>query len=112
MAKWPQLRLVLAHLGGAAFHEAAVLAADFPQVAFDLSEIIEWVGAPNAPSAQGLAEVIQQIGADRIMLGSDFPWYDPGATVDKVLALPGIGRLEASALLGETAFQLLTLKTG
>jgi hypothetical protein len=35
--RWPTLRLVLAHLGGAAWHETAAFAADFPQVTFDLS---------------------------------------------------------------------------
>lgn len=105
----PRLRLVLAHLGGAAFEESAALADDYAQVAFDLSEIVEWVGAPNAPSTFQLARIIRRIGADRIMLGSDFPWYDPAATADKVATLPGVGPLEAAALLGETAVRTLGL---
>jgi predicted TIM-barrel fold metal-dependent hydrolase len=109
LRRWPNLRLVLAHLGGASFTETASLALDFPQVAFDLSEIIEWVGAANAPSRSGLADLIRQIGADRIMLGSDFPWYDPSATAEKVATLPGLGTGERAALLGETAVELLRL---
>jgi hypothetical protein len=109
MDKWPRLRLVLAHLGGAAFEEAAELAADYAQVGFDLSEIVEWVGAPHAPSTGQLAKVIGQIGADRIMFGSDFPWYDPCATADKVAGLPGVGQLELAALLGGTAIRTLGL---
>lgn len=105
----PRLKLVLAHLGGAAFEESCALADDYPQVAFDLSEIVEWVGAPNAPSRDQLVRIISRIGADRIMLGSDFPWYDPAATADKVAALPGLGPLEAAALLGETAVRILGL---
>ena len=105
----PRLRLVLAHLGGAAFEESAALADDYPQVAFDLSEIVEWVGAPNAPSTFQMARIIRRIGADRIMLGSDFPWYNPAATADKVAALPGVGPLERAALLGETAVRILGL---
>ncbi len=39
MERWPQLRLVLAHLGGASWGEAAALAETFPQVLFDASRL-------------------------------------------------------------------------
>jgi predicted TIM-barrel fold metal-dependent hydrolase len=110
LRRWPDLRLVLAHLGGASWPEAARLAGDFPQVAFDLSEIIEWAGAPSAPSAAQLARLIAQIGADRVMLGSDFPWYDPARTADRVAGLPGLGPQERAAVLGGTATRLLGLE--
>jgi hypothetical protein len=110
LEKWPDLRLVLAHLGGAAWRETAAVAAAYPNVVFDLSEIIEWAGAPHAPSAGELAALIQTIGADRVMLGSDFPWYDPARTADRVMALPGLGPAERDAILGGTAFALLSLE--
>jgi uncharacterized protein len=109
LERWPDLRLVLAHLGGATWRETQAVAATFPQVVFDLSEIIEWTGAPNAPSAAELAGLIQTIGADRVMLGSDFPWYDPAKTVDRVMALPGLGPDERAAVLGGTAVHVLGL---
>jgi predicted TIM-barrel fold metal-dependent hydrolase len=109
---WPDLRLVLAHLGGAAFAEASDLAQDFPQVAFDLSEIIEWVGAPNAPSLIMISDTVRQIGAERIMLGSDFPWYEPTRSADKVASLPGLGEEERALLLGGSAATLLSLELG
>jgi hypothetical protein len=110
LSRWPGLRLVLAHLGGASWPETAELAEDFPQVAFDLSEIIEWDGAPNAPSAAGLAALIRRVGADRVMLGSDFPWYDPAGTADRVAALPGLGAAERAAILGGTAVRVFGLE--
>lgn len=109
LRKWPHLRLVLAHLGGASWHETAAVAADFPQLVFDLSEIIEWTGAPHAPSAVELAALIRQIGADRVMLGSDFPWYDPLGTADRVAGLPGLGTAERAAILGGTAMRVFGL---
>jgi predicted TIM-barrel fold metal-dependent hydrolase len=109
MERHPELRLVLAHLGGAAWDEAADLAASFPQVLFDLSEIVEWTGAPHAPSRQQLAQVILDIGVDRVMLGSDFPWYGPASTADKVETLPGLGAAARAALLGDTAVARLGL---
>jgi predicted TIM-barrel fold metal-dependent hydrolase len=110
--QWPSLRLVLAHLGGASWRETAELADNYPQVAFDLSEIIEWTGAPNAPSATELAGLVRHIGADRVMLGSDFPWYDPVRTADRVDELPGLGAGERAAILGGTAVRLLALDNG
>jgi predicted TIM-barrel fold metal-dependent hydrolase len=110
LQRWPSLRLVLAHLGGASWRETAGLADTYPQVAFDLSEIIEWVGAPDAPSAIELTELIQHIGADRVMLGSDFPWYDPVRTANLVAELPGLGAEERAAILGGTAVRLLDLE--
>jgi predicted TIM-barrel fold metal-dependent hydrolase len=109
LEKWPDLRLVLAHLGGASWRETEALAGSFPHVVFDLSEIIEWVGAPNAPSAPDLTGLIQAIGVDRVMLGSDFPWYDPARTVDRVMSLPGLGAGEKEAILGGNAVRVLGL---
>jgi predicted TIM-barrel fold metal-dependent hydrolase len=102
--------MVLAHLGGASWPETAELADSFPQVVFDLSEIIEWAGAPNAPSAAQLAALIRHVGAGRVMLGSDFPWYDPARTADRVDALPGLGTAERAAILGGTATRFFGLE--
>jgi predicted TIM-barrel fold metal-dependent hydrolase len=109
LTKWPSLKLVLAHLGGASWPETAALAADFPQVVFDLSEIIEWTGAPHAPCAADLSALIRQVGADRVMLGSDFPWYDPVRTADRVAGLPGLSDSERAAILGGTAARVFGL---
>jgi hypothetical protein len=109
LQRWPDLRLVLAHLGGATWRESQELAASFPQVVFDLSEIIEWVGAPSAPSTSELARLIRSVGVDRVMLGSDFPWYDPIKTVDRVMSLPGLSTEEKAAILGGTAVRVLGL---
>lgn len=110
MQRWPHLRLVLAHLGGAAWEEAAALAASFPQVVFDVSEIVEWAGAANAPSRQQLSDLIGDVGPQRVMLGSDFPWYEPAVTADKVSTLPGLGAYERAAILGENALAHLRLE--
>ena len=109
LRKWPDLRLVLAHLGGASWRETAAVAADFPQLVFDLSEIIEWTGAPHAPTAPELSALIRQIGADRVMLGSDFPWYDPLRTADRVAGLPRLSNAERAAILGGTAMRVFGL---
>ncbi|HLI43960.1 MAG TPA: amidohydrolase family protein [Acidimicrobiales bacterium] len=103
----PRLRLVLAHLGGGAWHEAAAFAEAFPDVSFDLSEIIEWLGAAGAPNRADFVQLIRRIGADRVMLGSDYPWYDPLATLSKVGDLPGLSAGEKEAIIGGNARRIL-----
>jgi predicted TIM-barrel fold metal-dependent hydrolase len=103
----PRLPLVLAHLGGAAWRELAPIAAQFPRVRFDCSEIIAWTGSEHAPTPEELVALIQAVGADRVLLGSDFPWYDPADTVEQVRALPGLGDGEREAILGGSAAALL-----
>jgi predicted TIM-barrel fold metal-dependent hydrolase len=106
---FPDLTLVLAHLGGARWDQVAEFARAFPQASFDLSEVIAWTGAPNAPSRENLARLIQDVGPSRVMLGTDFPWYDLGRTVDLVMDLPLLATEEKEAILGANAARILRL---
>jgi uncharacterized protein len=111
LAGFPGLTVLLAHLGGGKWQDTLDVARAFPNVAFDLSEIIEWLGAPNAPTAAELAQLIRDIGPDRIVLGSDYPWYEPTHTAELVLSLPILSQAEKNAILGENAARILRLPT-
>ena len=89
--------------------DTLAVARAFPNVAFDLCEIIEWMGAPHAPSVEELAALIRDIGPERVVLGSDYPWYEPARTAELVLALPGLSQAEKNAILGENAARLFGL---
>jgi predicted TIM-barrel fold metal-dependent hydrolase len=106
----PDLTVVLAHLGGGSWRQTAELAQRFPHVAFDCCEIVEWTGAPNAPSDEALARLIRDIGPHRVMLGTDFPWYDLDHTVERVMALPLLSREEKEGMLGANAVRILRLR--
>ena len=106
---FPDLRLVLAHLGGASWKQTADIARAFPRVLFDLCEIIEWTGAPNAPTASELARLVAEIGPERVLLGTDFPWYDLARTADLVMALPGLSVEQREGILGANAAAALGL---
>lgn len=103
LAAFPGLRIVLAHLGGAAWRHTTGVAREFPHVRWDLCEIIESLAAPNAPTAEELVSLIHEIGPERVLMGSDFPWYDMGHTIALVDELPGLSRGERDAILGENA---------
>lgn len=105
----PTLRLQLAHLGGASWSSTVAFAEAHPSVMWDLCELIEWVGTVNAPSPADMTRLIQGVGVERVLFGSDFPWYDPAVTVERVDALPGLGAGETEAVLGLNAVRLLGL---
>lgn len=105
----PELSLVLAHLGGGSWRDTLALADAFPHLMFDLSEIVIWIGATAGPSAEDVAHLVRGIGVDRIVTGSDFPWYTFATTAEIVRSLPGLSDAEADLILGENAARLLGL---
>lgn len=110
LSDFPGLTVVLAHLGGGRWHQTADLASEFPALTFDLCEIVAWVGAPNAPSRDDLAALIRRIGPERVMLGTDFPWYDLDTTAEQVMSLPKLSAEEKEAILGANAVRILGLR--
>jgi uncharacterized protein len=109
-ARLPDLRLVVAHLGGGSWGQVRALADRHRRVAFDLSEIVAWAGAPNAPDEEELVRLIRDVGVERVLFGSDFPWYDPGEMVKAVRTLPGLSDGELAAILGENSARILGLQ--
>ena len=109
LREFPHLRLVLAHLGGATWSQTKEIATTFPNVMFDCSEIIAWTGAPNAPNDGELAKLIIEVGADRVLLGTDFPWYDLDRTAAQVQALPLLSLEQKDLILGVNAARLFSL---
>ena len=79
---------------------------------FDLCEIIEWTGAPNAPTDDDLGTLIADIGPERVTMGSDYPWYDLAHTVERVMSVPGLSEEQREGILGANAARLLDLPTG
>ncbi len=106
---FPRLTVVLAHMGGATWRQTAAVAAKSPNLCFDCSEIIEWTGTPNGPSDAELAALIKEVGPERVMMGSDFPWYDLDHTIARIMELPILTPAEKRGIMGENAMRLLRL---
>lgn len=110
LGAFPGLRIWLAHLGGASWQQTFGLARDFPHIYFDCCEIIEWLGAPHAPSQANFVHLVREIGAERVMMGSDFPWYDIDHTVALIFDVPGLSEDEKRLIVGENAARFLRLE--
>jgi hypothetical protein len=102
VAQFPGVNLVLGHAGGRyEGHLAAVrLARRYPNVYMDLSGdvysfgFIEWL--------------VAQVGAQRVLFGSDANWIDPRTHLGRILDAD-ISLEEKSLILGENAQRLFGL---
>jgi len=59
---------------------------------------------------EGLRHLIAEVGANQIVLGTDYPFPWTKTAVDHVLGTPGLSDGERVAILGETAERLLAIK--
>ena len=60
---------------------------------------------------EGLRHLVAEVGADRVMMGTDYPFPWVEAPVEHVLETPGLNDAEREAILGGTAATLLGLPT-
>ena len=58
---------------------------------------------------EGLRHLVAEVGADRIMIGTDYPFPWVSEPVDHVLKTPGLNDAQREAILGGTAAKLLGL---
>ena len=99
---FPEMRVVLAHLGGYRVwnHVAEILVGRdvYLDTAYTLGHL------PDAD----FVEIVPAHGAERVMFGSDGPWTDAAAEIEWLRGLPlRTGVLDA--VLGENAERLLAL---
>lgn len=107
---FPELKIVLAHMGGGTWKQALEIAERFSNAHFDCCEIIEWTNSEYGPTDAQLAQLIRDVGSQRVMMGSDFPWYDLGHTVKRVLELPILSQEEKEGILGSNAVRILGIQ--
>jgi len=106
---FPQLRVVIAHLGGGSWIQTLDIAKAYPNTFFDCCEIVAWTQSENGPTEQQLAQLIRDIGSSRVMMGSDFPWYDLDYSIDRVFSLPILSMEEKERIIGANAVDILGL---
>ena len=61
---------------------------------------------------QMLKTLAVEVGADHIMMGTDYPFPWTSTSVDHILNTPGLSDADKSAMLGDTAMKLLGIKPG
>ena len=108
LASFPNLTLVMAHLGMGFFDEVTSLARTYPNLQFDCCAIINHTEAERGLSDAALTALIKDIGVERVMFGSDFPWFDPALAIERLLGLD-FSEQEKRLLLAENAIRIYKL---
>ena len=101
---FPDLKLVLAHLGGLRMWDALrdhLLAAG-ENIYFDTAYVSFYMGGEE------MAELIRDIGTDRVVFGSDYPWEEPGRAAEIIRDLD-LSEAEEDAIFFSNAAELLGL---
>ena len=104
---YPDLQMVLAHLGGLRMWDDVrrhLLSAG-KNVYFDTAYVSFYMGQEE------MGELIRDIGPERVIFGSDYPWEEPGRAAEIVRGLE-LREAEEQAVLGKNAATLLGRNTG
>ena len=106
---FPNMVLVMAHIGTGYEHEAISLARTYPSLQFDCSAIISHTAADAEVTRERLAAIIREIGVERVMFGSDFPWYDPADAAERLHRMD-FSEEEKRLLFAENAIRIYKLE--
>ncbi|MCH7835599.1 MAG: amidohydrolase [Chloroflexi bacterium] len=108
LSAFPHLTIVMAHLAFGDFDACADLARDYPNVFFDCCYVINGTEKRPSLSDEEAAAALRRVGTDRVMFGSDYPWFDPVLDSARVQRLP-LTEAEKRAVLHENAQRVLAL---
>jgi predicted TIM-barrel fold metal-dependent hydrolase len=104
LERFGSLRLVVAHLAHPYVDRLVQMATSFPYLYTDLSYVL---GADLLDNTQ-LQQAVRSFGADRIMFGTDFPYFDPEGSLERLLGA-GLSSQEIDAIAWGTASTLFQL---
>lgn len=105
---FPDLTLVIAHLGHGFWEESIEIARKYPNAYFDTSAVISGMVHIEVLSDEALVELIRDLGVDRVMFGSDYPWFSPATSLKHLLRLSLIPA-EKEKILGGNAQRVLRI---
>ena len=99
LESFPDLRIVLAHLGGYKTWDALDLVLGYKNIYYDTAMSCELGDAE-------FLGLVERIGIDKVLFGTDFPWYDIRKAVDYTRNVLGA---DAEKIFGENPAKLLAL---
>jgi hypothetical protein len=108
LSAFPRLTVVMTHLAFGDFGACASLARSHANVFFDCCFIINGSEERPALSDEEAAAALRQVGCDRVIFGSDYPWFDPVLDAARIQRLP-LTDAEKRAVLHDNAIRILAL---
>ena len=98
--RFPAVNIILAHIGYQLVADAIFVAQRAHNVFLDTAE--------NTPIA--VTQAVKQIGADRVIYGSDTPYHIMEVEAAKISFLPGISEEDKALILGGNIARILGLE--
>lgn len=99
-ARFPEAKIIMAHMGEEAWFEAIAIAGKHDNIILDTTGSQNWYRILNY--------ALDMVGEDRIVFGMDFPAYNPGPEISKVRDAD-ITEAQKRKIMGENAARLLGL---
>jgi predicted TIM-barrel fold metal-dependent hydrolase len=99
--RFPRLVMVAAHMGGNEMWDEVEADLAGQPLYFDTSAAIE------ALPAERFARLVRRHGVERVLFGSDSPWFSQATALRRVRELP-LSSAEKEAILSGNALELLT----
>ncbi len=108
LESFPKLRFVLAHMGQGYVDEALAMIERFPNMHVDSSSVITGtVMTPDLSDDEALA-LVRRFGVERILFGSDWPWFHPLRDLERIETL-ALSEPERRLILGDNARRVMGL---
>ncbi|MFC1982463.1 amidohydrolase family protein [Chloroflexota bacterium] len=107
LSQLPKLRLILTHSGMPFWEQVSALATAYTNVCFDISLVL----APKHKDSLSDVEFIslyREVGMDRIVYGSSFPWHPRAPVIERILNMD-LTEEEKRGILGENALRIFKL---
>ncbi len=99
-ARFPEAKMIMAHMGEEAWFEAIAIAGKYHNIILDTTGSQNWYRILNY--------ALDMVGEDRIVFGMDFPAYNPGPEISKVRDAD-IAEAQKKKIMGENAVRILRL---
>jgi predicted TIM-barrel fold metal-dependent hydrolase len=88
LRNFPGITLVLAHMARGYLDEALEIMETYPNVYLDTSTTIEGTLPASLLSDDDAVAMIRRVGPDRVLFGSDWPWFHPIKDAQRIDSLP------------------------
>lgn len=108
---FPDLTLVLAHLGLGCLEESEEMAGRYPNLYFDSSAAINGTVEPPPFPDEEAVRLIRRLGPDRVLFASDWPWFHPHRDAQRMARLD-LTDAEKRLILRDNALRVLGLPQG
>lgn len=112
--KYPNIPIILTHMVDGNRQDVLRCAEQYENVFFDTSIVItgnQCLKENNIPSwldDDEVVEIVRNISAERVLFGSDYPWGDPKADIDRIIHMK-LEPKEKEQILGQNMRKLLRM---